>query len=164
MYSGCIRKYFDDMLLPASLMASSIDGSRTSQVAKLRLQKYLAGIPAAFSNSSNVSFLMPASLLVFRSTIMKDRDFVWTASTSSGIGKILLPTNYCAYPFYIVPVIFFVPNKRLALKALFGQVGWYWPESMIAKMVVMAVFLPAFNKNNNSFNNDNSNKRLTRRS
>ena len=57
MYSVCIRKNFDDMLLPASLTTNFSDGSRTSQVAKLRLQKYLAGIPAAFSISSNVSFL-----------------------------------------------------------------------------------------------------------
>ena len=54
------------MLLPASLVTSSVEGIKTSQVAKL-LQKYLAGIPATFSNSSKVSFLIPASLLVFRS-------------------------------------------------------------------------------------------------
>ena len=56
MYTVCIQKNFDDMLVPASLTVYSSDGSRTSQVVKLRLQKYLAGIPAAFSISSNVSF------------------------------------------------------------------------------------------------------------
>ena len=84
-------------LLLASLVASSCDGNRIYQVAKLRLQKYLAGIPAAFKISSNLSFFSPASLLVFMSETIKDRVFGWTASTSSGIGRILFPLKYWAY-------------------------------------------------------------------
>ncbi len=77
------------------------------QVAKLRLQKYLAGIPAAFKISSNLSFFSPASLLVFMSETIKDRVFGWTASTSSGIGRILFPLKYWAYfstqfPFFFL--------------------------------------------------------------
>ena len=83
MYSGCSRYCFVFMLLLlASLVASSCDGSRISQVAKLRLQKYLAGILAAFKISSNLSFFSPASLLVLMSETIKDRVFGWTASTS----------------------------------------------------------------------------------
>ena len=58
---------------PAGLTANSSDGSKTSQVAKLCLQKHLAGIPAAFNNSSNVSFFIPANFLVLGSVIIKDR-------------------------------------------------------------------------------------------
>ncbi len=85
------------LLLLASLVASSCDGNRISHVAKLRLQKYLAGIPAAFKISSNLSFFSPASLLVFMSETIKDRVLGWTASTSSGIGRILFPLKYWAY-------------------------------------------------------------------
>ena len=85
------------LLLLASLVASSCDGNRISQVAKLRLQKYLAGIPAAFKISSNLSFFSLASLLVFMSETIKDRVFGWTASTSSRIGRILFPLKYWAY-------------------------------------------------------------------
>ena len=42
---------------------------------KLRLQKYLAGIPAALKSSSNFSFLKPANLRVFISVTIKDRVF-----------------------------------------------------------------------------------------
>ena len=34
---------------------------------------------------------MPANLLFFKSVTIKDIIFGWTVSTSSGIGKILLP-------------------------------------------------------------------------
>ena len=64
---------------------------------KLLQQKYLAGIPAAFSNSSKVSFFKPAYLLVFKSVTMNDIIFGWTVSTSSGKGKILLPMKNWAY-------------------------------------------------------------------
>ena len=85
MYSSCSRYCLVLIqLLLASLVASCCDGSRISQVAKLRLQKYLAGIPAAFKISSNFSFLSPASFLVFMSETIKERVFGWTASTSSG--------------------------------------------------------------------------------
>ena len=77
--------------------ARSSDGSWTSEVAKLLLQKYLAGIPAAFISSSKVSFLIPTSLLVFKSVIINDIVFGCTASPSSGIGKILFPLKYCVY-------------------------------------------------------------------
>ena len=76
------------MLSPAILIASSSEDSRTSQVAKLRLQLYLAGIPADFSK---VSFLRPLSLLVFRSMTTNDIVFGCTSFTSWGMGKILLP-------------------------------------------------------------------------
>ena len=81
---------------PVFFTKSSV-GSRTSQVAKLLLQKYLAGIPVAFSNSSKVSFFIPANLLVFRSVIINEIVFGWTISTNSGIGKILFPTKNFAY-------------------------------------------------------------------
>ena len=55
------------LLFPASFVANSCDRSRTSQVAKLRLQNYLAGIPATLRSSSNVSFLRQANLLVLMS-------------------------------------------------------------------------------------------------
>ena len=84
-------------LFPASFVANSCDGSRISVVAKLRLQKYLAGIPAAFKSSSNFSFFNPANLLVFISVTIKDRVFGWTASTNSGIGRIQFPWKYWAY-------------------------------------------------------------------
>ena len=77
------------MLFPTSFIASSSDGSRTLQAAKLRLQKYLAGIPVAFSNFANVFFLMLANLLVFKSVTTKDRVLGSTSLTSLGIGNIL---------------------------------------------------------------------------
>ena len=52
LYSVRSRDNFDEILFPVSFTANSSDGSRTSQVAKHRLQKYLAGIPAAFNSSS----------------------------------------------------------------------------------------------------------------
>ena len=78
-------------------------------MAKLRLQKYFAGIPAAFTKSSNMSFFIPVSRLVFMFVIMNDIVFGCTASTSSGIGRILLPLKYWAYchcPFYSFKVPF----------------------------------------------------------
>ena len=66
-------------------------------MAKLRLQKYLTGIPAAFKSSSNLSFFRPANRLVFISVTIKDRVLGWTASTNSGIGRIRLPLKYWAY-------------------------------------------------------------------
>ena len=98
MYSGCNLQYFVVILLfPASFLANSFDGSRISQVAKLRLQKYLAGIPAAFKSSSNFSFFRPADILVFMSVTIKDRVFGCTVSTNSVIGRIRLPWKYWAY-------------------------------------------------------------------
>ena len=95
--SGRSRKNFDEILLPASFTANSSDGSRTSQLAKLRPQKYLAGIPVAFSSSSNVSFLIPANLLVLKSVTIKDKVLGWTASTFSDMSKILSILKYWAY-------------------------------------------------------------------
>ena len=76
------------MLPPASFLATSSEGSKTSQVAKLLRQKYFPGMFALFSKSSKVSFLSPASLLVLRSVTTKDRVFGSTSFTSSGIGRI----------------------------------------------------------------------------
>ena len=97
LYSSWSRECSEDMLLPASFVASSSDGSKTPQVAKLLLQKYLTGILAAFRNSSKVSFLILVSFLVFRSVTIKESVFGWTASTYSGIGSILFPWEYWAY-------------------------------------------------------------------
>ena len=85
------------MLPPARLFATSSEGSRTSQVAKLLRQKYFPGMFAVFKRSSNVSFFIPASLLVLMSVTTKDRVFGSTASTNSGIGSISLSLKYCSY-------------------------------------------------------------------
>ena len=45
-----------ETLLPANLTATSSEGSRTSEVAKLRRQKCWHGMHADSSNSSNVFF------------------------------------------------------------------------------------------------------------
>ena len=92
---------------------------------KLRLQKYLAEIPAAFSGSSNVSFLILANHMVLKSVTIKDIILNWTASTNSGMGKTLLPLKYWAYcrlcPLQSPQGTFSlaVPTRRLALMALF---------------------------------------------
>ena len=68
------------MLLPVSFFARSSDGSSTSQVAKLLQQKYLTWIPAAFNSFSKVTFLISASLLVFKSVIINEIIFSCIAS------------------------------------------------------------------------------------
>ena len=85
------------MLPDASFFARSSEGSRISHVAKLRRQKYRHGIPTDLKTSSKASFLMPASLLVFRSVTTKDRIFGSNVSVNSGIGKISLSLKYGAY-------------------------------------------------------------------
>ena len=60
------------MLLVASFFASSLVGSRTSQVTKLLLQMYFPRMPAVFKVSSNVSFFKLASLLVLMSVTTND--------------------------------------------------------------------------------------------
>ena len=137
MYSGCSRYCFVLIqLLLDNLVASSCEGSRISQVAKLRLQKYIAGIPAAFKISSNFSFLSPASLLVFMSETIKDRVFGWTASTSSRICRIRFPLKYWAYfppcPFCNLVLFFYLPasTRRLVLTALFELAELYSPSLM----------------------------------
>ena len=97
MYSGCSRKYLEMTFSPASLAARSSDGNRTSHVAKLRLQSYFAGMSAAFCKPSNVSFLIPASLFVFKSVTTNEIIFACTSCTSSGIGSILFPWKYFSY-------------------------------------------------------------------
>ena len=83
------------ILPPASFVfATSSEGSRTSQVAKLLRQKYLTGMFAVFRRSSNVSFFNPVSLLVFRSVTTKDRVFDSTVSTNSGIGSNIDNNNF----------------------------------------------------------------------
>ena len=97
LYSGCSRKSFTETLLPASFAASSSEDSKTSQVTKLRWQNDRHGISAVLRSSPNVSFLIPASLLVLKSVIMKDRVLGSTSATSSGIGSITLSLRYGAY-------------------------------------------------------------------
>ena len=75
-----------------------------SHVVKLRLQKYRHRIPVVFKNSLKVSFFSPVNLLVLKSDMTKDRVFGSTASTRSGIGRILSFSKYCAY----VPTLSFV--------------------------------------------------------
>ena len=79
------------MLPPANLLATSSEGSKISQVAKIFLQKYLLGMFAVFNISSKVSFL------VRRSVTTNDRVFGSTDSTSSGIGRISPSLKYSAY-------------------------------------------------------------------
>ena len=52
---------------------------------------------AAFSKPSKVSFLIPASLFVFKSVTTNDIIFGCTSCTSSGIGSILFPWKYFSY-------------------------------------------------------------------
>ena len=88
-------------LLPASYMASSFEGCRTSQVAKLSWQKYWHGMPADFNSSSltapfeqrilTAPFLIPANLLVLKSIMIYDRVFGSTSVTSSGRESISVP-------------------------------------------------------------------------
>ena len=84
LYSGWSRKCLLEALLSANFTASSSEGSRTSQVAKLHWQKYRHGMPADFRSSSKVSFLISANLPVLKSVIMSDRVFGSTSVTSSG--------------------------------------------------------------------------------
>ena len=104
IYSGWSRKNLGVMLLPASLMASSSDGSKTSQVAKLRLQKYLAGIPAAF--------LIPASLLVLISVILKE-------SLILPLLQVLEWAKFCFLESILhIFFVFCVVLRRLFLRAI----------------------------------------------
>ena len=133
-----------ETLILASLTASSSEGSRTSQVAKLCRQKCRHGIPADFKSSSNVSFLTPANLLVLRSMMMNDRVFGSTFATDSGIGSILFPRKYDSVliiwcrPFFLLP-------RRLELLAVFVLVESSWPGVMLClfsvKPVAMAILL-----------------------
>ena len=119
-------------------------------MAKLLLQKCLAGIPAAFSNSSKVSFLMLANLLVFKSVTMNDMIFGWTVSTSSGMGKILLPMkNWAYFALSFVQSFFFpfVPTRRLAFLAPFELAVSNWPGAMMPVMMMMVMMaIPVFFK------------------
>ena len=76
------------MLSPAYLLATSLEGSKISQVAKLLLQKYLLGIFAVFNISC---------LLVRRFVTTNDRVFGSTDFTSSGIGRISPSLKNFAY-------------------------------------------------------------------
>ena len=91
-YSNYSRKNFVIMLLEATLAAWSLDGSRTSHVAKL-LQKYWHGTPAFLSKSSNPSFFRPTSCLVFRSVTTSETILGSNFWRSSGMGKISLLWN-----------------------------------------------------------------------
>ena len=97
MYSGCNRKNLVVMVVDAAFAACSLDGSRTSQVAKLLRQKYWQGTPAFRRRSSNPSFFSPTSRLVFRSVITSDNILGSSFSIISGMGKISLPLKYWAY-------------------------------------------------------------------
>ena len=54
-------------------------------------------MPAVLMTSSNVSFLNPISLLVFKSVMTNDRVLDLMAWTSSGIGNISFSLKYLAY-------------------------------------------------------------------
>ena len=97
LYYGSSRKFFVVTLLPTSFLASSSEGSMTSQVAKIRRQKYWHGIPADSKSSSKVSFLIPDSLLFLKSVIMLDRVFGSVSVTNSGMESISVPLKYVAY-------------------------------------------------------------------
>ena len=96
-YSGCSRKNFVVILFEATLAAWSLEGSRTSHVAKLLLQKYWHGTPALRNRSSNPSFLSPTSRLVFKSVTTRETILGSSFSRSSGMGKISLPLKNSAY-------------------------------------------------------------------
>ena len=74
-YSGWSRKSFIFMLLEVTFAAWSLEGSRTSHVAKLFLQKYWYGTPAFRSKSSNPSFFSPTSRLDFKSVTTSETIF-----------------------------------------------------------------------------------------
>ena len=95
LYSGWSRKYFVETLLQASFAASSSEGIRSSQVSMLRRQKDQHGIPAVLRSSPNV--LIPASLLVLDSVIMKDRVSGSTSLTSSNVLSLTLSLREGAY-------------------------------------------------------------------
>ena len=92
-YSGWSRKNFVFMLLEATFAAWSLEGSRTSHVAKLFLQKYWHGTPAFRSKSSNPSFFSPTSRLDFKSVTTSETILVSIFWRISGMGKISLPLN-----------------------------------------------------------------------
>ena len=117
----------------------------TSQVAKLRLQNYLAGIPLAFSNSSNVSFLIPVRLLVFKSVTTKGS----TSLTSAGIGKILLPWKYCAYFYSIFCIVlrwflFFCAVQKIGIDGTFWAGGMELAGIDDCKDCIEGHFSPGF--------------------
>ena len=90
MYSGCSRKNLVMMVMDTVFSACSLVGSRTSQVAKLRLQKYWHGTSAFLRRSSNPSFFSPTSPT-------KDTVLGSSFSMISGMGKISLSLKYWAY-------------------------------------------------------------------
>ena len=85
------------MQFSASLAASSVVGTSTSDVAKLHRQKYWTGIPTVRIRSSNKFFFNPANLLVLMSTTTSERVRGSRASDISGMGKMILPWKYGAY-------------------------------------------------------------------
>ena len=106
-------------------------------------------MPAVFKSSSNVSFSMPANLLVRKSVTTKDRVLGSTASTSSGIGMISLSLKYCVYistlslsqslgDFFATTR--FAMTRRLALQVL----SWLARQSWLYAMKPMKMInLPA---------------------
>ena len=81
----------------ASFFAGSSEGNRISHVTKLRRQKYRHGMPTDLKTSLKAAFLIPISLLVFRSVTTKDRVFGSTASVNLRIVKISFSLKYGAY-------------------------------------------------------------------
>ena len=97
MYSSWSRKNFVLMQFSASLATCSFVGSSTSQVAKLRRQKYNPGMLAVRISSSKLSFFNPANLLDLMSTTTSEIMRGSRASEISGMGKMILPWKYGAY-------------------------------------------------------------------
>ena len=91
MYSGYNQKSCAVMQLSASLAACSFIGIRTSHVAKLRLQKYFAGMPAVQRSYPKVSLGSPASLLVLRYTPTSGSILGSSICVISRMGKIMFP-------------------------------------------------------------------------
>ena len=111
------------MLPQASFLATSSEGSRTSQVAKLLRQKYLTGMFALFRRSSKVYFFNPASLLVLRSVTTKDRVFGSTSFTIRPCNPLILD-NRLFHSLYILEAGYKDCDPMLRLKSLNDLVLW----------------------------------------
>ena len=90
IYSGSSLKNFLVMQLSINFAACSFVDSRTSQVAKLLLQKYCVGMLAVCRSSSKTSFVKPTSLLVLRSMTLNERILVSRRSVIPRMDEMML--------------------------------------------------------------------------
>ena len=139
-YSGCSRKNFVIILDEATLAAWSLDGSRTSHVAKLLLQKYWHGTPAFLRRSSNPSFFRPTSRLVFWSVTTRETILGSSFFDEFRDGQNLIALKIVgifAHPVLLVfvrPILYDFPWWRIFMLALLPwwyRASWFrrkgWP-------------------------------------